>query len=68
MTVNRLEVLIDRDCRALKAVAKHRSHRFKRQVAQECIAGETLHALASRHDVSRNLIHFRVPKFEAGAR
>ena len=40
----------------MKAMAKHRSHsiEFKRQVAQEFIAGETLHSLARRHDVSRN--------------
>ena len=39
-------------------MAKHRSHSvdFKRQVAQEYLAGETLHALAKRHDISRNLI------------
>ena len=69
LTVDKLEVGIDRDCRALKAMAKHRSHsiQFKRQVAQAFIAGETLHAPASRHDVSRNLIPFRVRKFEAGA-
>ena len=50
-------------------MAKHRSHsiEFKRQVAQEFIAGETLHALSSRHDVSRNLIRIWVLKFEAGA-
>jgi len=50
-------------------MAKHRSHsiEFKRQVAQEFIAGETLHALAKRHDVSRNLIRIWVQKFEAGA-
>jgi hypothetical protein len=29
---------------------------FKRQVAQEFVAGETLYALAKRYDVSRNLI------------
>jgi transposase-like protein len=53
----------------MKAMAKHRSHsiEFKRQVAQEFIAGETLHALSSRHDVSRNLIRIWVRKFEAGA-
>jgi transposase-like protein len=53
----------------MKAMAKHSSHRieFKRQVAQEFIAGETLHALSSRHDVSRNLIRIWVRKFEAGA-
>ena len=50
-------------------MAKHRSHsiEFKRQVAQEFIAGETLHGLASRHDMSRNLIRIWVGKFEAGA-
>ena len=35
-------------------MAKHRSHSitFKRQVAQEFIAGETLHGLAKRHGLS----------------
>jgi transposase-like protein len=39
-------------------MARHRSHSiaFKRQIAQEFIAGETLHGLAKRHDLSRNLI------------
>ena len=39
-------------------MAKHRSHsiEFKRQVAQEFLAGETLHGLAKRHDLSRNLV------------
>ena len=39
-------------------MAKHRTHsiEFKRQIAQDFIAGETLHALANRHDISRNLI------------
>ena len=40
---------------------------FKRQMAQDFIAGETLHALAKRHDISRNLIQIWVRKFEAGA-
>ena len=50
-------------------MAKHRSHsvEFKRQVAQEFLAGETLHGLAKRHDVSRNLIRVWVEKYEAGA-
>ncbi len=50
-------------------MTKHRSHSaaFKRQVAEEFIAGETLHALAQRHDVSRQLIRIWVGKFEAGA-
>ncbi len=50
-------------------MAKHRTHsiEFKRQIAQGFIAGETLHALAKRHDISRNLIRIWVQKFEAGA-
>ncbi len=50
-------------------MAKHRTHsiEFKRQIAQDFIAGETLHALAGRHDISRNLIRIWVRKFEAGA-
>lgn len=50
-------------------MARHRSHsiEFKRQVAQEFIAGETLHALAKRYDISRTLIRIWVKRFEAGA-
>src|ERR1700731_3701909 len=50
-------------------MAKHRSHSvaFKRQVAEEFITGETLHALSKRHDISRQLIRIWVGKFEAGA-
>ena len=50
-------------------MAKHRSHSiaFKRQVAQEFIAGETLHGLAKRHDISRNLIRIWVEKYETGS-
>ena len=50
-------------------MARHRSHsiEFKRQIAQEFLAGETLHGLAKRHDVSRNLIRIWVKKLEAGA-
>jgi transposase len=42
----------------MKAMAKHRTHsiEFKRQIAQDFIAGKTLRALASRHDISRSLI------------
>jgi transposase-like protein len=49
-------------------MAKHRSHsvEFKRRVAQEFLAGETLHGLAKRHDLSRNLIRVWVEKYEAG--
>jgi transposase-like protein len=53
----------------MEAMTKHRSHSaaFKRQVAQEFIAGETLHSLSKRHDVSRQLIRIWVSKYEAGA-
>jgi transposase len=53
----------------MEAMAKHRTYsiEFKRQVAQEYIAGETLHALAKRHDLSRNLIRIWVAKYESGA-
>ena len=48
---------------------KNRTHsvEFKRQVAQEFLSGETLHGLAKRHDLSRNLIRIWVEKYEAGA-
>ena len=50
-------------------MAEHRSHsiEFKRQIAQEFIAGERLHGLAKRHDLCRNLIRVWVAKYEAGA-
>jgi transposase-like protein len=50
-------------------MAKHRTHSidFKRQVAQDYLAGETLHGLAKRHDLSRNLIRIWVRKYEVGA-
>src|SRR5215210_2661770 len=50
-------------------MAKHRSHsiEFKRQIAHEVVAGETLHSLAKRHDISRNLIRIWVRKYEEGA-
>ncbi len=49
-------------------MAKRRTHsiEFKRQVAQDFIAGETLHGLAKRHDISRNLIRIWFKKLEAG--
>ena len=48
----------------MKAMAKHRSHSivFKCQVAQRFIAGETLHGLAKRHDIPRNLIRIWIEK------
>ena len=47
---------------------KHRSYpvEFKRQVAQEYLAGETLYGLAKRHQISRNLIRIWVARYEAG--
>lgn len=53
----------------MEAMTKHRSHSaaFKRQVAQEFVAGETLHGLSKRHDISRQLIRVWVGKYEAGA-
>ena len=36
-------------------------------MAEEFIAGETLHALSKRHDIPRQLIRIWVGKFEAGA-
>jgi hypothetical protein len=51
----------------MEAMTKHRSHSaaFKRQVAEEFIAGETLHALSKRHDISRQLIRIWVDKYYA---
>ena len=48
---------------------RHRSHStdFKRQVVAEYHAGETLHALGPRHDLSRSLIRIWVEKAEAGS-
>jgi transposase len=48
---------------------RHRSHSidFKRQVVAEYHAGETLHALGRRHDLSRNLIRIWVEKAESGS-
>src|SRR5947209_2694819 len=53
----------------MKAMARQRSHsiEFKRQVAQEFIAGESLYALSKRHDISRQMIRVWVQKYEAGA-
>jgi transposase len=53
----------------IEAMAKHRSHSvaFKRQVAEEFTAGEALHALSKRHDISRQLTRIRLGKVEAGA-
>jgi transposase len=50
-------------------MARHRTYpiAFKRQLAQEFLAGGTsLHGLARRHDVCRNLIRVWVEKYERG--
>jgi transposase len=51
-------------------MTKLRSHSitFKRQIVREYLAGETLHGLAKRHDLARNLIRIWVRKHEAGER
>ena len=50
-------------------MANHRTYsvEFKRHIVQDLMAGETLHTLARRHDISRNLVRLWVRKFEAGA-
>ena len=50
-------------------MTKHRSHSaaFKRQVVEEFVAGETLHALSKQHNIPRPLIRIWVGKSEAGA-
>ena len=50
-------------------MARHRTYpiAFKRQLAQEFLAGGmSLHGLARRHDVCRNLIRIWVEKYERG--
>lgn len=50
-------------------MSRRRSHsvEFQRQVGQKFLAGETLHGLAKRHDISQNLIGIWTDKNEAGA-
>jgi len=47
---------------------RHRRHSTakKRQVVEEYLAGEALHALSKRHDVCRNLIRVWIEKYERG--
>jgi hypothetical protein len=42
----------------MKAMANHHTYsiEFKRQIAQDFMAGEMFHALIRRDDVSRNLV------------
>jgi transposase len=50
-----------------KAHGQTHSIEFERQVAQEYLGGETLHGLAKRHDISRDLIRIWVAKYKAGS-
>jgi transposase-like protein len=53
----------------MKAMAPQRSYsiEFKRQVAQEFIAGESLYALSKRHDISRQTACIRCCSMSIGA-
>lgn len=50
-------------------MARYRAHsiEFKRQVAQEYLAGEMLHGLLKRHDVQHQLIRVWFRKYEEGS-
>ena len=48
------------------ATQRRYSIEFKRQIAQEYQGGETLHGLAKRHGISRNLVRIGAAKAEAG--
>jgi hypothetical protein len=45
----------------------HPQHRVQASGRAGYLAGETLHGLAGRHDLARNLIRIWIQKFEAGA-
>jgi len=46
--------------------APHSQHRVQASGRTEFLAGETLHGLAKRYDLSRTLVRVWVQKFEAG--
>ena len=48
------------------ATQRRYSIEFKRQVVQEYQGGDTLHGLAKRHGISRNLVRIWAAKAEAG--
>ena len=48
------------------ATQRRYSIEFKRQVVQDYQAGGTLHGLAKRHGISRNLVRIWAAKAEAG--
>lgn len=49
-------------------MTKHRIHSlaFKRQVCEAYLSGESLHGLAARHDLARNLIRLWLQKYRQG--
>lgn len=49
-------------------MARNRAHsiEFKRSIEQDYLVDETLHSLARRRGLSRNLIRIGIEKFEAG--
>jgi transposase len=61
-----VSLAIDRAAALSKDESTH-SLEFKREAAQEFLAGETLHGLAKRYALSRNLIRIWVQRLEAGA-
>jgi transposase len=48
------------------ATQRRYSIEFKRQIVQDYQGGETLHGLAKRHGISRNLVRIWAAKAEAG--
>ena len=46
--------------------APHTRHRVQAPSRSGVLAGETLHGLAKRHDICRNLIRVWVQKYEVG--
>lgn len=48
------------------ATQRRYSIEFKRQIVQEYQDGETLHGVAKRHGISRNLVRIWAAKAEAG--
>ena len=61
-----MRLAIDRAAALSKDESTH-SLEFKREAAREFLAGETLHGLAKRYALSRNLIRIWVQRLEAGA-
>jgi transposase len=53
----------------MEVITRPRSHgaAFRREIAEEPIAGETPPALAERHDIPRPVIRIWVGRFEPGA-